>query len=231
MIQFLLTFTNVRNYIFVYSLVLCLHKETVSKLYIEIKNPEKFLTKLKDMYAIMEKGCSFTIKATKEVQAKLNLQLILNGLVHRENKEGFALYEKPGYAPKAKKLVKKDKKSVWKLMTEQEEDFDIEDEEALLDDEEDIVVKPKEDCSTETTKKRACKNCSCGLKEMLDSEEKTSVQPNASSCGNCSKGDAFRCGGCPYRGLPKFTPGAKPEIEVLNDGSKVLLDISSSDFN
>mmetsp|Transcript_14807 Transcript_14807/g.39369 ORF Transcript_14807/g.39369 Transcript_14807/m.39369 type:complete len:293 (+) Transcript_14807:3-881(+) len=75
----------------------------------------------------------------------------------------------------------------------------------------------KSDCST---KKKACANCSCGRKELEDkvgAEEAKKVLENGkarSSCGSCYLGDAFRCDGCPYRGLPAFKPGSKVELSA-----------------
>ena len=73
-------------------------------------------------------------------------------------------------------------------------------------------------------KKRACKNCSCGRKEMEEAEEsivkfdditdgisnssKLSSNSIPSACGNCSKGDAFRCATCPSRGKPAWKADA-----------------------
>ena len=94
----------------------------------------------------------------------------------------------------------------------------------LLADEDDLLAsdivapKPAVECGPAAagTKKRACKNCSCGLREMQEAEEAggapvkmtdEELAAQKSACGNCYKGDAFRCDSCPHRGKPAFKPG------------------------
>jgi anamorsin len=82
---------------------------------------------------------------------------------------------------------------------------------------------PVEGCAT---KRRACANCSCGRKEQEDKIDASSVTVDlqestpqvTSSCGNCYKGDAFRCASCPYLGKPAFKPGT--------DGAVMLASVS-----
>ncbi|AFN82515.1 putative Zn-ribbon-containing protein [Encephalitozoon romaleae SJ-2008] len=74
---------------------------------------------------------------------------------------------------------------------------------------EDKVVKKHERGSVKT---RACKDCTCGLKEKQEIKIR-------SACGNCHKGDAFRCSGCPSLGLPPYEAGEVVSFSAdLNDG-------------
>lgn len=117
-------------------------------------------------------------------------------------------FKPKGPAPK----VDSDIAKVWSLNSADlmDDDVDLVDEDELLD--ENDLIKPdpsslKVECGP--TKKKACKNCSCGLAEELESGKKSDVPAKTSACGNCYLGDAFRCASCPYLGMPAFKPGEK----------------------
>lgn len=98
-----------------------------------------------------------------------------------------------------------------------DDDVDLADPDDLLTEEDLIRPDPAslKVCGT-TGQRKACKNCVCGLKEELDSEDKKKVEENQknfkSSCGSCYLGDAFRCASCPYLGMPAFKPGEKVKL-------------------
>lgn len=120
----------------------------------------------------------------------------------------------------------------------EDSDDELIDENTLLD-EENLTrnFKVPTECKPKAKRRRACKDCTCGLAQKLEAEDKAkrvnadqalatlqaedlaevdfTVQGKVGSCGNCSLGDAFRCDGCPYIGLPAFKPGE--EVRLLND--------------
>jgi len=107
----------------------------------------------------------------------------------------------------AKKTTKPDVSKVWTL-SDANDDVEIIDSDALLGAED--FKRPdlsaiKTDCGTSKAgKRRACKGCTCGLKEELNGEP---APLQKSACGSCYLGDAFRCASCPYLGMPPFKPG------------------------
>jgi hypothetical protein len=127
------------------------------------------------------------------------------------------------------KIQKRTAKNVtsWQMNTADLIESDLIDERELLDDS-DITFATKGSvlCDVEQSngKKRACKNCTCGLAEREAVEEaKGNLSGNLSngetksSCGNCYKGDAFRCASCPYLGQPAFEPNENKVMLSLND--------------
>jgi hypothetical protein len=169
-------------------------------------------------------------------QEDASARLLLGGLINsRISQTLVAIAEKPSWKPSAAlPLKKKAKGNVWKLA----ETSEIVDEDALLQ-ENDCggTLSPTGVDSLPVVKKKACKNCTCGLadaeKVVSDIPQVTDeeLEKSLAGCGNCAKGDAFRCGGCPYLGTPAFTPGTKPQVVVKSDGSKsLMLDVTSNDF-
>ncbi|KAH6627104.1 cytokine-induced anti-apoptosis inhibitor 1, Fe-S biogenesis-domain-containing protein [Chaetomium sp. MPI-SDFR-AT-0129] len=119
-----------------------------------------------------------------------------------------------------------------------DDDDDVIDEDTLLT-EEDLrrpIQQPPECQPQPGKKRRACKDCTCGLAARMEAEDKArrakadnalklksedlneldfTVQGKTGSCGSCYLGDAFRCSDCPYIGLPAFKPGE--EVKIVNN--------------
>lgn len=117
--------------------------------------------------------------------------LQLNGFINIKLENGLIISEKPNYEIGSSMRLPQRKKnenasSVWKVTNDEEEEL-IDDDE-LLD--EDDLKKPDPSslrvCGT-TGKRKACKDCACGLAEELASENATkapAAPSQKSSCGS-----------------------------------------------
>ncbi|KAF8472157.1 cytokine-induced anti-apoptosis inhibitor 1, Fe-S biogenesis-domain-containing protein [Kalaharituber pfeilii] len=143
-----------------------------------------------------------------------------------------------------------------------DDDDELIDENELVDDLDELAIPIQQpaSCAPKPGKRRrACKDCTCGLREALEAADHTrratadnalnkldeakklaaagangpaaekrgivlstedlaeidfTVKGKTGSCGSCYLGDAFRCAGCPYLGLPAFKPGEEVRIDV-----------------
>ncbi|KAG7387295.1 electron carrier [Phytophthora pseudosyringae] len=131
--------------------------------------------------------------------------------------------------PLAKKTTTAQPFKKWTVLAddfgdEDEQEDDIIDEDTLLDDTDEVLQAAKADCDEKVGgKKRACKNCTCGLKDEEDKPVMSEKDLNklVSGCGNCYKGDAFRCGSCPFLGKPAFKPGMEQVLLNLDDSDDI----------
>ena len=99
-------------------------------------------------------------------------------------------------------------------------DDNLLDEDDLLADElEAPSMTPRQVNGDDCAGRKPCDDCTCGRSERESaSEEKKEQTPiNTSNCGNCAKGDAFRCAGCPYLGKPAFKAGEEHLVLDLTD--------------
>ncbi|KAJ1798595.1 electron carrier, partial [Coemansia sp. RSA 2599] len=127
-------------------------------------------------------------------------------------------------------------KKAWMINVESDDEAEIEDQDDLLEEED--FAKPDAASLARPDgvkpKRKACKNCTCGLADGLEPDESNACKPKEkvkkptrpvdlvnvkSACGNCSLGDAFRCSSCPYLGMPAFKPGEKVTLggSMLHD--------------
>ncbi|KAK9125013.1 hypothetical protein Scep_013859 [Stephania cephalantha] len=165
-----------------------------------------------------------TAESLDETVSTLKRQLMLSGFLNAQNLDvkqfvstsdvnySTVKASKPSWEIGSSFSIKKTTQSLPKVQID--DDMDLIDEDSLLTEED--LKKPQipiGDCEIGSTRK-ACKSCTCGRAEEEEKVMKlglTTDQLNnpQSACGSCGLGDAFRCGTCPYKGLPPFKLGEK----------------------
>jgi len=170
-------------------------------------------------------------EAGQELSTDLQIQGFFNILAAKGDGERFVTCQKPdikiGAAAALPGAAASAGKKVWTMNTGDLAEGDLVDEDALLDDGLTFTrgCGPEGESKGEGGKKRACKNCSCGLAEQEAAEAvaaKTGgpveeVLLKSSGCGSCAKGDAFRCASCPFLGKPAFEPGQEKVVLAMGD--------------
>ena len=173
----------------------------------------------------------------QELSTDLQIQGFSDILVAKDDGERFLVCQKPHIelgstaSIKMRAHVQKSRlpqQAIWSVNADGLAENDLIDENELLIDNLDVKLAacgPEGESKGEPGKKRACKNCSCGLAEKEAAEAAAAktggivqeVFVKSSGCGNCAKGDAFRCASCPFLGKPTFEPGQEKVILAMTD--------------
>lgn len=107
------------------------------------------------------------------------------------------------------------------LSLDDEDDNMIDEDDLLSGAQGGLLAPPSMEARTKTDDcggRKACDNCTCGRAEQEAGEvQEEKKEQHKSSCGNCAKGDAFRCAGCPYLGMPAFKEGEEHLLLNLKD--------------
>ncbi|KAI4384134.1 hypothetical protein MLD38_009899 [Melastoma candidum] len=174
---------------------------------------------------VMSKSLQCVAEDKSKASSSLERKLMLSGFLQAQSVQLESLTSSQDVVVKATKpswkigssfAIKTGPKLLSKVQIE--DDDDLIDEDSLLTEED--LKKPKiptdGDCEVGKTRK-ACKNCTCGRAEAEEKVEKLGLTMDRlenpqSACGNCGLGDAFRCGTCPYKGLPPFKLGEKVSL-------------------
>ncbi len=142
--------------------------------------------------------------ATKEAEAVLHERMTLAGLTGVRTEGEFVVGKLPDYAEGHKVAISSAPALV--------------DEDELLA-RDGLLAKmcppliASEAAAAAKSGRKPCKGCSCGLADVYEDDNVVDTKAAAkSNCGSCALGDAFRCAGCPYLGLPPFKPGEKIDI-------------------
>ena len=177
---------------------------------------------LEMLLPLLSPGATLTLRVPAAAASDADTSLLFAGFVNARTRAPSSTdiceidAQKPRYEAGAATLLPAAAAATsWKLSA----DDDVIDEEALLslpDAAASAAVKfSNDDCDLIAGVRKACANCSCGRAEAADGSSKPPpVAVDSSACGSCYLGDAFRCAGCPSRGLPPFKPGQKVTISL-----------------
>ena len=192
--------------------ILALHPSDRSQSQLDADYAE-FQTVLPKVLDAMQPGGRVHIGQSKEF---LNKEAILAGFLIKPFNDTETILEKP-MSTSAVRLNLKRRSPTSSQKRLEFLKFDVSDtiDESTLLEPQDYnkpVVQPPECAPAPGKRRKACKNCTCGLKEIEEAENAEvrklpvvvlgdeeldfTVKGKTSSCGNCSLGDAFRCTGC-----------------------------------